>query len=1009
MQPTTTAREHRWADRADRAGTAPVGLPAKAAVVSARGYAPDTLVGRDPEVARLERALDELASDRVRVLEISGEPGIGKSRLLAELARRAEARGYLVLDGRAAEFERDIPFGVVVDALNDHAAALDPSLLRSLDDEALRELAALLPSLAGLVDEPLVHRLGSERYRAHYAIRALLEALARVQPTVLTLDDLHWADDASIEVIGHLARRFRGPLLVASAVRRPPPALSAVTTAAERSGLALRLELAPLAAGDADALLGATLDAGTRAALYAQSGGNPFYLRELAQAALRAESAPGQRPAAESASGEPFTPPARIVAAIGEELARLPPGPRQVLDAAAVAGDQFEPELVAAIADRSAAATLAALDALLAADLVRTTAVPRRFRFRHPIVRHTVYEGMPGGWRLGAHARASAALEATGASPAARAHHVERSAAAGDEHAIALLIAAARASASSAPRASGFRLRAALRLLPPGAGFARRLTLLTEAAAAFAAGGAHRDALAALNDALPLVGDGRPTERAALIVEIAAAERQLGHRLESRSLLERALASLDDQDGELRSSLRLELAQDSYLSGEFVDVRGLVAGLELTPGRDGDALLGCLASALTAAAEASLGRLAPAAQALDRAEAAFRDLDDERLATRIDLCGWIGLAAIRLERIDDALAFARRGLVVARARQQGSMVPGLLGLEAQALLLRGRVTEALGVAETAADAARLTGSDQLLMWSLQTLAGAASWSGDQGQAIGSAREAVVVADRVADSFFAPLAHVQLAGALLAAGDARGAAGEIAAIDDGSIVPLLDLGAGHGWELLVDAHLALGDLDAAHATADRARRRAESTELRLPIAGADCAIARVALARGDLEGSVEAAERAAIGADRAGNILLAARARRVMGVALQAQGAEADAIAVLRDAHRTLAQCGARREADLAAQHLRRLGQRVARPGGSAVGPELGSLTARERQVADEVARGKTNRSVATALFLSEKTIESHLGRIYEKLGVHSRVALAALITGERPAAAQESD
>ena len=410
-----------------------------------------------------------------------------------------------------------------------------------------------------------------------------------------------------------------------------------------------------------------------------------------------------------------------------------------------------------------------------------------------------------------------------------------------------------------------------------------------------------------------------------------------------------------------------------------------------------------------AAAEASLGRLAPAARALDLAESAFRDLDDERLASRIDLCGWIGLAAIRLERIDDALAFARRGLVLSRARHQDSVTAGLLGLEAHALLLRGRVAEAIGVAEAAADAARLAGSDQQLGFSLQTLAAAAYWGGDQGQAITSAREAVAVAERVADSFFAPLAHVQLAGALLAAGDARGAAGEIAAMDDGAVAPLLDLSAGRGWQMLVDAQLALGELDAAHSTAERARRRAESTPLRLPKAGAECAAAKVALARGELEAAVEAAEHAAIEADRAGNILLAARASTVLGAALQAQGAEADAITVLRDAHRALSQCGAQREADIAAQHLRRLGQRVARPGVSAAGFELASLTARERQVADEVARGKTNRSVATALFLSEKTIESHLARIYEKLGVHSRVALTALVTGERGAAAPESN
>ncbi len=990
------------------ARTSPVGLPDEATVVSARTHAPDTLVGRDPEIAQLERALDELASDQLRVLEIAGEPGIGKSRLLAELTRRAEGRGWLVLDGRATEFERDVPFGVVVDALNDWAARLEPSLLRSLDEATVRELAALIPSLSELGDRPPADPTSSERYRTHYAIRALLEGLVRVQPTVLALDDLHWADGASIELVGHLARRFRGPLLAALAFRRPPAALSAVATAAERSGLVVRLNLAPLAVQDADVLLAGALDANTRAGLYARSGGNPFYLQELARAALAATPA-GQPSGRESAAGESCAPPPAVVAAVGAELAGLTADAREVLDGAAVAGDAFTPELVAAIADRTEAATLTALDELLAADLIRTTAAPRHFRFRHPIVRQAIYAGIPGGWRLGAHSRAAAALEAVGAPPATRAHHVERSAAAGDEAAIALLVAAARASAESDPRVAGHRIRTALGLLGPAADAARRVTLLTEAAAAFAAGNAHRDALAALEDALPLVGDDRPEERAALVVDVAAARRRLGLRVESRSLLELVLGSLGDADDGLALNLTLELAQDSYFSGDFADVRELVASLEPSLRRAGDALLGCLASALTAASEASLGRLVPAARALDLAEAAFRDLDDERLATRIDLCGWIGLAAIRLERADDALVFARRGLVLSRAHQQDSVTAGLLGLEAHALLLRGRVTEALGVAQAAADAARLAGSDQQLGFSLQTLAAAAYWGGDQAQAIASARDAVAVAERVADSFFAPLAHVQLAGAMLGTGDARGAAREIAAMDDGSIAPLLDLSAGHGWQMLVDAQLALGDLEAAGNTAERARSRARSTELRLPRAGADCSIARVALARGDLEVAVEAAEHAAVGADRAGNILLAARSRTVMGAALQAQGAEADAIAVLRDAHRTLAQCGAQREADVAAQHLRRLGQRVARPGVSVAGLELASLTARERQVADEVARGKTNRSVATALFLSEKTIESHLGRIYEKLGVHSRVALTALITGDLVRRGSEPD
>ena len=105
------------------------------------------LVGRDHELAELDVALDQLAAGEPWFVQISGEPGIGKSRLLAELCRRGEDRGYLVLEGRAAEFERDIPFGLIVDALNDYLASLEPAILRSLDDDALSEIASILPSL----------------------------------------------------------------------------------------------------------------------------------------------------------------------------------------------------------------------------------------------------------------------------------------------------------------------------------------------------------------------------------------------------------------------------------------------------------------------------------------------------------------------------------------------------------------------------------------------------------------------------------------------------------------------------------------------------------------------------------------------------------------------------------------------------------------------------------------------------------------------------------------------
>ena len=131
-----------------------------------------------------------------------------------------------------------------------------------------------------------------------------------------------------------------------------------------------------------------------------------------------------------------------------------------------MAGDPFEPELAATAAGTSEAAAIEAVDELLRLDLVRETDVPRRFRFRHPLVRRAVYEATPGGWRLGAHERCAEALAARGASAAARAHHVERSAREGDVGAVAVLREAGEAAVRLAPASAAHWFAAALRLLP---------------------------------------------------------------------------------------------------------------------------------------------------------------------------------------------------------------------------------------------------------------------------------------------------------------------------------------------------------------------------------------------------------------------------------------------------------------------------------------------------------------------------------------------------------------
>jgi predicted ATPase len=179
----------------------------------------EQLVGRTAELGSLDRALAELERGESAALELVGDPGIGKTRLLAELGARADAHGQLVLSGSASELERELPFGVFVDALDEYVQGLDPRRLDSLDDDALVELAHVLPSLPARGEGNGAPR-PDERYRTHRAVRHLLERLAVPKPLVLQLDDLHWADSGSIELLGSLLRRPpRTAVLIALALR----------------------------------------------------------------------------------------------------------------------------------------------------------------------------------------------------------------------------------------------------------------------------------------------------------------------------------------------------------------------------------------------------------------------------------------------------------------------------------------------------------------------------------------------------------------------------------------------------------------------------------------------------------------------------------------------------------------------------------------------------------------------------------------------------------------------
>jgi predicted ATPase len=140
-------------------------------------------VGRADELGSLEGILGELDRGCPRAIEVAGEPGIGKTRLLREVAARAGTRGHLVLSGAASEFENDLPFSVFVDALDEYVAGLEPDRLAVLDDGVQAELAHIFPSLSALAAGREVSPQ-HERYRSHRAVRALLEHLAQTQPLV---------------------------------------------------------------------------------------------------------------------------------------------------------------------------------------------------------------------------------------------------------------------------------------------------------------------------------------------------------------------------------------------------------------------------------------------------------------------------------------------------------------------------------------------------------------------------------------------------------------------------------------------------------------------------------------------------------------------------------------------------------------------------------------------------------------------------------------------------------
>ena len=884
--------------------------------------------------------------------------------------------------------------------LERHADAVDLERL-GVDERHLGPLRRVLPFLnpSGDAPEPQEHQ-ARERHHVLRALHALLEALASKTPVVLALDDMHWADPESIDLVCRILHRgMVHPSLVLLAMKagQAETRLRTALWDAERHGVVTWVELQPLSRAESDKLLKGVGDRTLRKLIFRESGGNPLYLEQLAAAGTR-----HARPAPEDPSGTPVPP--ALAAAIRAEAQALSAPARTLLEGAAVAGDPFDQALAAEAAGLPAEDALAALDELADSGLIRPSDVSRQFRFRRPIVRHAAYQAAGAGWRLGAHARVAAALAARRNPASARASHVERSAEPGDQAAVAVLTEAGNETLRHAPASAARWFQAASRLIPADeTSLEHRLSLAEQRATALGIAGRLDEGLEAANEVLAL-SPREPTERRLKAAVFAALLNELrGDQHAGRRILLDEIGGLPNPSGPEAADLKRELACTYFFDADW-DAMAVSARAALACPCEGMVRVGALAA--LAIAEYGRHNLDEVGDAVASAGALFDALADQELASHQPAStAWLGWAEVCAERHEDAIRHLARGSRVSRLAGQGHLAAGLRCAHSQALALTGRLETPEVDPEAANEAWLLSASNVLLSWTMTNRCHASLLAGDLREAVRRGERAAAAA--TAGNPLSGLARVQFAEALLEAGAPERCRAELTDADGRPDLPPYPLYEARSFELLARAALAMSDDAAAERFVERAERSASLITLTLPRAHASRARAALLLHRSDLQAALGAALDSAEAADAINAPVEAARSRILAGRALAAAGRQGDAIKALEAAREQLAACHAFHYAEAAGRELRRLGRAAARRTGDEQHPH--GLTDRELEVIKLVSAGHTNREIADELVLSVRTVDRHVARIFHKLGVNSRIAAAGVFErASRPAARRNS-
>ena len=924
----------------------------------------DRLLEREHELGAIDEAIVRARTGAGRVLAFESQPGLGKTRLLGEVAERAQAAGMLVLRATGGALEQDLGWGVV-------RTVLGGELATSQRRERLLAGAAVAaaPLFTAASPAPTADAIGPILHGLYW----LVSDLANAQPVALIVDDMHWADAPSARWIAHLAPRAPElPLLLAVAAR-PTAAASewwqSVTTLAD----ARLLTPGPLGVGATRMLVAYALGDPEEAladACHEVSGGNPFLLSELVRhvAANRdqitgPEQLRGLRPDS-------------IRRAVLLRLAQLGEPATELCFAIAVLGREATLTLAAELASLDRDAAGVAADALVAADVIGLNGGPS---FVHPLVLEIVRDEIPRARLEALHRAAAELLERRGAGPGQQALHLL--ATAGDDRpevARTLQAAAAEQLALGAPGVAARYLRRAVAEPPAEASVWEVLFDLGRAEVLTG----EETALDRLRQALAMAPG--PLEKATVSRALATAAVPLGRFEEAVQILTAAIEQLPSAQRELALEMEAELATGGRLSPATHDaaterLQRVVARVRPTGATPAQRLI---------LANLAMARLFDAGTAAEVADPASRALAggllEERGPSSIAFCDAV-YALIVSDRLEQAESVCDAAL--ARAARDGSFVGiGVSRCFRACLELRlGNLLEAQADALASVEVAREGG----FAFAPMSLAILVDVLVDRGPAEEAERTLEVggFAGELPDFFMANFLLVSRARLALARGNAA------AALED-----LSELGrreqTWHGADpnlhpyraLMTEALIRLDRVREAREVAieelDRARRWGTPRRLGLAIraqalaAEPDQAITLLGQSAQVLVGPFVALERARVLVE--------------LGAALRSRARVREAQPVLKEALELADRCAATPLAGRAREELLAVGARPRRA--RSTGPD--ALTPTELRVCRMAAEGSTNREIAQALFVSLRTIETHLTHAYQKLGVASRGEMA---------------